>query len=106
MTLDLVMFTAFAITFFFILILKRVILINCYVLSIPIDTMEDWDQETLEKVVESKGKEYNGNKPTEIVCIPIFFSLFYPYKVKLYTCNTNNFWFNPYFELRYKWELL
>ncbi|KAM7492122.1 hypothetical protein LguiA_035043 [Lonicera macranthoides] len=32
------------------------------------DTMEDWDQETLEKVVESKGKEYNGNKPTEIVC--------------------------------------
>lgn len=32
------------------------------------DTMEDWDQETLEKVVESKGKEYNQNKPTEIVC--------------------------------------
>lgn len=30
--------------------------------------MEDWDQETLEKVVESKGKEYNQNKPTEIVC--------------------------------------
>ncbi|KAG9453300.1 hypothetical protein H6P81_006204 [Aristolochia fimbriata] len=32
------------------------------------DTMEDWDQETLEKVVASKGKEYNQNKPTEIVC--------------------------------------
>ncbi|XP_057512518.1 zinc finger CCCH domain-containing protein 11-like isoform X1 [Actinidia eriantha] len=32
------------------------------------DTMEDWDQETLEKVVESKKKEYNQNKPTEIVC--------------------------------------
>ncbi|XP_017238516.1 zinc finger CCCH domain-containing protein 11 [Daucus carota subsp. sativus] len=32
------------------------------------DTMEDWDQETLEKVVESKGKEYNQNKPTDIVC--------------------------------------
>jgi hypothetical protein len=29
--------------------------------------MEDWDQETLEKVVESKKNEYNQNKPTEIV---------------------------------------
>ncbi|KVI06915.1 hypothetical protein Ccrd_014728 [Cynara cardunculus var. scolymus] len=29
-------------------------------------TMEDWDQETLEKVVASKGKEYNQNKPTDI----------------------------------------
>ncbi|OMO81060.1 hypothetical protein COLO4_23774 [Corchorus olitorius] len=32
------------------------------------DTMEDWDQEMLEKVVESKKTEYNQNKPTEIVC--------------------------------------
>ncbi|XP_047336882.1 zinc finger CCCH domain-containing protein 11 [Impatiens glandulifera] len=32
------------------------------------DTMEDWDQETLEKVVESKKNEYNPNRPTEIVC--------------------------------------
>ncbi|XVE61767.1 hypothetical protein DITRI_Ditri06bG0066300 [Diplodiscus trichospermus] len=32
------------------------------------DTMEDWDQETLEKVVESKRKEYQQNKPTDIVC--------------------------------------
>ncbi|KAJ6699097.1 ZINC FINGER CCCH DOMAIN-CONTAINING PROTEIN 21 [Salix purpurea] len=32
------------------------------------ETMEDWDQETLEKVVESKGKEYQQNKPTDIVC--------------------------------------
>ncbi|CAK7342924.1 unnamed protein product [Dovyalis caffra] len=32
------------------------------------DTMEEWDQETLEKVVESKGKEYQQNKPTDIVC--------------------------------------
>ncbi|XVF75476.1 hypothetical protein PTKIN_Ptkin13bG0191000 [Pterospermum kingtungense] len=32
------------------------------------ETMEDWDQETLEKVVESKKTEYNQNKPTEIVC--------------------------------------
>lgn len=32
------------------------------------DTMDEWDQETLEKVVESKGKEYNQNKPTDIVC--------------------------------------
>ncbi|KAI8544205.1 hypothetical protein RHMOL_Rhmol08G0278000 [Rhododendron molle] len=29
------------------------------------DTMEDWDQETLEKVVESKRTECNQNKPTE-----------------------------------------
>ncbi|KAG8376506.1 hypothetical protein BUALT_Bualt09G0070500 [Buddleja alternifolia] len=32
------------------------------------DTMEEWDQETLEKVVASKSKEYNKNKPTDIVC--------------------------------------
>ncbi|KAL7588126.1 zinc finger CCCH domain-containing protein 11 [Lactuca sativa] len=32
------------------------------------DTMEEWDQEMLEKVIESKGKEYNQNKPTDIVC--------------------------------------
>lgn len=32
------------------------------------DTMDDWDLETLAKVVESKGKEYNQNKPTDIVC--------------------------------------
>ena len=30
--------------------------------------MEDWDQETLEKVIESKKNDYNLNKPTEIVC--------------------------------------
>uniref|UniRef100_A0A5B7AMJ3 Putative zinc finger CCCH domain-containing protein 11 n=1 Tax=Davidia involucrata TaxID=16924 RepID=A0A5B7AMJ3_DAVIN len=38
--------------------------------KVPVEkeTMEDWDQETLEKVVESKKKEYNQNKPTEIVC--------------------------------------
>ncbi|GLJ45729.1 hypothetical protein SUGI_0962340 [Cryptomeria japonica] len=30
--------------------------------------MEDWDQETLEKVVESKNKEYSRNKPIDIVC--------------------------------------
>lgn len=32
------------------------------------DTMEDWDQETLEKAVAEKSKEYNQNKPTDIVC--------------------------------------
>ncbi|KAL5569210.1 hypothetical protein UlMin_025785 [Ulmus minor] len=32
------------------------------------ETMEDWDQEKLEEVVESKKKEYGQNKPTEIVC--------------------------------------
>ncbi|CAN1142888.1 Zinc finger CCCH domain-containing protein 11 [Linum perenne] len=31
------------------------------------DTMDDWDQETLEKVVASKNNEYNPNKPTDIV---------------------------------------
>ncbi|CAM6102651.1 unnamed protein product [Calypogeia fissa] len=30
--------------------------------------MDEWDQETLEKVVASKGEEYSHNKPTEIVC--------------------------------------
>ncbi|KAJ0512621.1 putative transcription factor C3H family [Helianthus annuus] len=30
--------------------------------------MEDWDLETVEKVVESKGKEYNQDKSTDIVC--------------------------------------
>jgi len=30
--------------------------------------MDEWDQETLEKVVESKKNEYNQNKPTDIVC--------------------------------------
>ncbi|KAK4481041.1 hypothetical protein RD792_011910 [Penstemon davidsonii] len=30
-------------------------------------TMEDWDLETLAKVIESKSKEYNKNKPTDIV---------------------------------------
>ncbi|EEE55635.1 hypothetical protein OsJ_03984 [Oryza sativa Japonica Group] len=30
------------------------------------ETMEDWDQETLEKVVASKGAEYQQNKPTDI----------------------------------------
>lgn len=47
--------------------------------------MEDWDQETLEKVVESKKKEYNQNKPTEIVSyfgslkhIAILFVVFSP----------------------------
>jgi hypothetical protein len=44
-------------------------------------TMEDWDQETLEKVVESKGQEYIQNKPTEIVLIfdklLVFFFIFF-----------------------------
>ncbi|MBA0838271.1 hypothetical protein Goarm_010343, partial [Gossypium armourianum] len=33
------------------------------------ETMEDCDQETLEKVVESKAKEYQQNKPTDIVLL-------------------------------------
>ena len=43
--------------------------------------MEDWDQETLEKVVESKKMEYNQNKPTEIVCYSILLNLFFLYDV-------------------------
>jgi hypothetical protein len=38
------------------------------------ETMDDWDQEKLEKVVESKGMEYSNNKPTEIV--RLFFQFF------------------------------
>ncbi|KAK2647686.1 hypothetical protein Ddye_015175 [Dipteronia dyeriana] len=36
--------------------------------KVPVETMEDWDQETLEKAVESKVNEYKQNKPTDIVC--------------------------------------
>uniref|UniRef100_A0A1D1YX53 Zinc finger CCCH domain-containing protein 11 n=1 Tax=Anthurium amnicola TaxID=1678845 RepID=A0A1D1YX53_9ARAE len=32
------------------------------------ESMEDWDQETLEKVVEQKNRDYQQNKPTDIVC--------------------------------------
>jgi len=39
------------------------------------ETMDDWDQEKLEKVVESKGMEYSNNKPTEIV--RFFFQFFF-----------------------------
>lgn len=47
--------------------------------------MEDWDQETLEKVVESKKNEYNQNKPTEIVSSFFYFlkllNAFFQYNV-------------------------
>jgi hypothetical protein len=33
------------------------------------ETMDEWDQETLEKAVAEKALEYNSNKPTEIVCV-------------------------------------
>lgn len=36
------------------------------------ETMEDWDQEMLEKVVQSKSNEYNKNKPTDIVSFQFF----------------------------------
>lgn len=39
------------------------------------ETMEDWDQEMLEKVVQSKSNEYNKNKPTDIVSFQLFASL-------------------------------
>lgn len=50
--------------------------LNYHVVSIWLDNMDEWDQETLEKVVESKGKEYNQNKPTDIVCFHVPFNLF------------------------------
>lgn len=40
-----------------------------YVTCSLLETMEEWDQETLEKVVESRRKEYNMNKPTDIVSL-------------------------------------
>lgn len=40
------------------------------------ETMEEWDQEMLEKVVESKKNEYNQNKPTEIVCPFSFYNIY------------------------------
>lgn len=39
--------------------------------------MEDWDQETLEKVVEQKNKEYNQNKPTDIVRISLMNHIYF-----------------------------
>lgn len=55
------------------------------------DTMEDWDQETLEKVVESKKNEYNQNKPTDIVCwlLPLEYTFpFFLFLLKL-ACLSN-----------------
>ena len=40
------------------------------------ETMEDWDQETLEKVVESKTTEYKQNKPTDIVSFSLWCYLY------------------------------
>lgn len=37
--------------------------------------MDDWDQETLEKVVASKSQEYNKNKPTDIVSVVLFHNI-------------------------------
>ena len=45
--------------------------------------MDDWDLETLAKVVESKGKEYNQNKPTDIVC-KFFYRVFIFLDASLY----------------------
>ncbi|KAL4554181.1 hypothetical protein LXL04_039702 [Taraxacum kok-saghyz] len=45
------------------------------------DTMEEWDQEMLEKVIESKGKEYNQNKPTDIVSWQLL------WQMQLYYCH-------------------
>ena len=50
--------------------------------------MEEWDQETLEKVVESKKNEYNQNKPTDIVSPYSFFLSLYlkPFLASFGTC--------------------
>lgn len=39
------------------------------------ETMDEWDQETLEKVVAAKGNEFVHNKPTEIVSTSSILSL-------------------------------
>lgn len=48
------------------------------------ETMDEWDQETLEKAVAEKANEYNNNKPTEIVCYQasdgVFSSLYWCYR--------------------------
>lgn len=44
-------------------------LLNVLYLGPGEEAMEDWDQETLEKVIESKSNEYNKNKPTDIVSV-------------------------------------
>lgn len=49
--------------------------------------MEDWDQETLEKVVESKKNEYNQNKPTEIVSSFWIFNGFFQYNFNGSFCH-------------------
>lgn len=52
--------------------------------------MEDWDQETLEKVVESKKNEYNPNKPTEIVSSFWLFNRFFQYKFNGSFCHSKH----------------
>lgn len=66
----------------------------CYLILLTVflsvsETMEDWDQETLEKVVESKKSEYNQNKPTEIVRFVYLFvvSLFTLFVVWNWRCT-------------------
>lgn len=60
-------------------VLRRIEILVCtYIFgliwfSCGVGTMEDWDQEMLEKVVETKNKEYNQNKPTDIVCVINYF---------------------------------
>ncbi|KAG6530877.1 hypothetical protein ZIOFF_004639 [Zingiber officinale] len=51
---------------------EKIDLYSCTTISVmkarhDLETMEDWDQKTLEKVVETKNKEYNQNKPTDIM---------------------------------------
>lgn len=55
--------------------------------------MEEWDQEMLEKVIESKGKEYNQNKPTDIVCFFKLLNIFHKSILPLNIC-----WFNTHLE--------
>lgn len=44
-------------------------LVDRFYLSEENSAMDDWDQETLEKVVASKSNEYKKNKPTDIVSL-------------------------------------
>ncbi|KAJ0046457.1 hypothetical protein Pint_06140 [Pistacia integerrima] len=52
--------------------------------------MEDWDQETLEKVVESKKNEYNQNKPTEIVWLVSESLYLFTWESCLVFCSLDN----------------
>ena len=58
--------------------------------------MDDWDQETLEKVIESKNAEYQQNKPTDIVCTIL--KLLFAHFISVSHYLTCHFQFPAYYE--------